>query len=206
MLTVTASQVSFAYPRSPLIISDFSGEFVPGRVVCLQAPSGRGKTTLLAIIGGLLTASSGSIAANGQPVDRAARRSLCTWVLQSQNVLAARTAVDNVALGAARDTPSWATALQRAGALLDDMGLGGQHDAVAAELSGGERQRVCVARALNGGAPVILADEPTANLDREATLQVVRSLRSATTHGRVVIVASHDPEVASEADEVMSRW
>lgn len=203
---LTARDLDFSYPQSQPVIDRLSAEFRSGRVVCVQAPSGRGKTTLLALIGGLLTPDGGSIEFDGQTMAARDLRAMSTWVLQSQNVLPARSAASNVALGGLREATSWGDALAAAHSLLDMFGLGHRGQTPAARLSGGERQRVCVARALHRNVPLILADEPTANLDRESTKQVVAALRSAARQQRIVVVASHDPDVGAEADDILSPW
>lgn len=202
MLTLAISNLSVGYgPR--LIVENLSATFPAGQVVCIQAPTGRGKTTLLAALGGLLIPAAGEVSFDDRPAAPDLLRASATWVLQSQNVLPFRSAADNVALGGALHLDNWEQAAAGSRALLKHFGLESRQDAPAARLSGGERQRVCVARALMANVPVILADEPTASLDRIATTTVIDALRLAAKQDRIVVVASHDPEVGSGSDTVL---
>lgn len=205
-MTLAARDLTVSYPTSGTIIDNLSVSFEAGSLVCVQAPSGRGKTTLLAALGGLLTPDRGTIWFGDKPASRPELRHATTWILQSQNVLPHRTAVDNVALAIAAEQTDWRRATLTAVDVLDRLGLGHRRNAFAATLSGGERQRVCVARAVLTSVPVILADEPTANLDRAATATVMDALRMASDEGRIVIVASHDPDVSALSDATISRW
>lgn len=181
-----------------------------GSLVVLLGPSGCGKTTLLSCIGGILSPSSGHIQFGAVEVTALSRRELSLYrrrtvgiVFQAFNLVASLTALENVMvpLWAAGKT-QWA-AQQRAGELLRRIGL---HDRLAyrpGHLSGGQQQRVAVARALALDPPLILADEPTAQLDFSRADEVMQLLRGLATGDRVVMVATHDTRFLSLADQVI---
>jgi putative ABC transport system ATP-binding protein len=181
-----------------------------GSLVVLLGPSGCGKTTLLSCIGGILSPSSGQIRFGAVDVTALTRRELSVYrrrtvgiVFQSFNLVASLTALENVMVPLwAAGTTQWA-AQQRAGELLSRIGM---HDRLAyrpGRLSGGQQQRVAVARALALDPPLILADEPTAQLDFSRADEVMQLLRGLATGDRVVMVATHDTRFLSLADQVI---
>ncbi len=181
-----------------------------GEFIVVRGPSGAGKSTLLAALAGELGVSEGSICFAGLGIDggsRAQRRSVVAPIPQFP-VLVGATVGAAVSLGAAGSTASTETVAVAAAEALEELGMLWATDRPPAELSGGERQRVAVARALVrarvGGARVVLADEPTSHLDADSTRAVVEALRGLARQGAVVVVASHDPAVASGADTVVS--
>ncbi|MFO7549456.1 MAG: ATP-binding cassette domain-containing protein [Acidimicrobiia bacterium] len=164
-----------------------------GQVIAVTGPSGSGKTTLLQLIGGLLHPQRGTI--EGRPPPETIR-----WVFQTPTVLGRRTVLDNLLLGLHQrrlDTPTAAATARQA---LVAIGLGQLASRAAGSLSGGETQRVQIARALVGRPPLVLADEPTGQLDRSNTEQVIASLAALSTSDSTVVVASHDPLVAEACD------
>ncbi|WP_228713667.1 ABC transporter ATP-binding protein [Prauserella endophytica] len=178
-----------------------------GAVTVLAGPSGSGKSTLLRILGCLDRPEEGSVEVEGVETAalstrrrRALRRARIGYVFQdpADNLLGYLTVAEHVALGAR---------LRGAGgdpaALLDALGLGSRAGRRPAQLSGGEQQRVALAFAAAGGPPVLLADEPSAQLDRAATGLVVGALRELAARGHAVLVSTHDPEVLAVADEVI---
>jgi ABC-type lipoprotein export system ATPase subunit len=178
------------------VVDDVDVVVAPGRILGVTGPSGSGKSTLLAVLAGLVAPDSGSVA----PADRAARTGI---VLQGYGLLPVLTASENVELplqiqgGAPADTRARAAlALERAG--LVDAG-----DRLAEELSGGQRQRVAVARALVTAPSVLIADEPTAELDADSAAVVLAALRAEADAGAAVVLATHDPEVAALCDDVL---
>ena len=175
-----------------------------GEMVALRGPSGSGKSSLLNILGCLDTPTAGSYRLAGEDVSRCTDRQLSRlrsrrigFVFQSFNLLARTTAVENVELPMAY--AGRAVDRARALALLDRVGLAGRAHHYAAELSGGEQQRVAIARAVVNDPPLILADEPTGNLDAAAGAEVMRLLRELHAEGRTVLLVTHDDEVAAGA-------
>jgi putative ABC transport system ATP-binding protein len=173
-----------------------------GEMVALRGPSGSGKSSLLNILGCLDTPSAGSYLFAGEDVSRCTDRQLSRlrcqrigFVFQSFNLLPRTTAVENVELPMAY--AGRAVDRARALALLDRVGLGARAHHYAAELSGGEQQRVAIARAVINDPPLILADEPTGNLDSAAGAEVMRLLQELHAEGRTVLLVTHDDEIAA---------
>jgi putative ABC transport system ATP-binding protein len=182
-----------------------SGEFV-----AIMGPSGSGKSTLLHMLGGLEPATRGEIWLRGRRVDQLStaawailRRRHIGFVFQSFNLLSNMTVADNVELPAllAGDTPRQAR--RRREELLGELGLAGKAGAAPAQLSGGEQQRVALARALANEPSLLLADEPTGNLDSTNTRDVLRLLQRAHHSGQAILLVTHDARVASRADRVL---
>jgi putative ABC transport system ATP-binding protein len=186
-------------------------EVARGEVVLIMGPSGSGKTTLLSMLGGMLSPSSGSVTVDGIDLSRARQRDLPRlrarhfgFVFQDFNLLAALTAVENVELACNLAGVTGTAAHARARDLLERFGLGARLEFRPAKLSGGEQQRVALARALANGPQVLLADEPTANLDSKIGHEVARLLRAlAQDEGRSVLVVSHDSRLKEIADRVL---
>ena len=182
-----------------------------GEVVLVMGPSGSGKTTLLLMLGAMLRPTSGSIAVNGTDVATAPERSLPPlrahrfgFVFQDFNLLSALDALENVEVACNLAGITGKAARQRATDLLTRLGLEKRLHFRPDQLSGGEKQRVAIARALANDAPVILADEPTANLDSGHGREISRILRSlATEDGRSVVIVSHDQRLKEIADRVL---
>jgi putative ABC transport system ATP-binding protein len=183
----------------------------PGEVVALEGPSGSGKTTFLSILGCILTPTSGRVVIDGQEIDPgrpsrlpAVRRRSIGFVFQQFNLFPALTALENVeyALNLKGFTGSQAT--RDAGALLERVGLGDRAHFLPRDLSGGQKQRVAVARALAGSPAVLLADEPTANLDSEVAQHVLDLFGElARKEGRALLIVTHDPKVRRVCDRVI---
>jgi putative ABC transport system ATP-binding protein len=177
-----------------------------GEFVVVLGPSGSGKTTLLNLIGALDTASNGTIRVDGTDISAATRKELfdfrrntVSFIFQSFNIFPGLTARENVQFGAdaaGRDDVD-------APAILESVGLGGRSDNFPHELSGGEQQRVAIARALATRNPVLLADEPTGELDFETGVQILRLLQEQATDGRAVLVVTHNREISRIADRVV---
>lgn len=157
----------------------------------LCGPSGSGKSTLLNIIGSELRPNQGLVNYTAPP--------RVAWVFQSAPLLLARTALENAAIGALGRGASINEAHSSARKTLSNFGLEGRMSTPARALSGGERQRVSIARALEGKASILLADEPTAALDSSAATAVIEALLLAATNGACVVVATHDPNVMRSA-------
>jgi putative ABC transport system ATP-binding protein len=186
-------------------------EVAPGETVAVMGPSGCGKSTLLHLLGGLQRPTAGEVWANGRRVDGLGERALAKlrqstigFVFQAFHLIDELTAVENVELPALLAGQSPATARRRAGELLGRVGLDDLAGRLPATLSGGERQRVAVARALSNAPLVVLADEPTGNLDSAATAEVLRLLESLRSEGQTQVIVTHDARVAATADRLIS--
>ena len=183
-----------------------------GEVVALEGPSGSGKTTLLCILGCLLTPSTGHIVIDGQVIDanrperlREVRRRSIGFVFQQFNLFASLTASENVQYSLNLKGWRGSKARREADRVLDAVGLGERKDFQPRDLSGGQRQRIAVARALAGPASVILADEPTGNLDSESGKNVLALFREiARSESRALLIVTHDPLVRAVADRIMT--
>jgi putative ABC transport system ATP-binding protein len=180
----------------------------PGEFVVVLGPSGSGKTTLLNLVGGLDVASGGEIRVGGRTVSGASRGALAefrrhttSFVFQTFNLFPGLTALENVefAADAAGRSPAAAIARER----LEQVDLADRADHFPHQLSGGEQQRVAIARALATGNPVLLADEPTGELDFRTGVQVLELLRAQATADRAVLVVTHNREIARVADRVV---
>jgi putative ABC transport system ATP-binding protein len=182
-----------------------------GELVALEGPSGSGKTTLLSIMGCILTPSSGALEVAGRPVEsadeaalREVRRRSIGFVFQQYNLFPALTALENVEYSLNVRGVGGRAAHVEARRVLARVGLADRLDFLPRDLSGGQKQRVAIARALAGRPPVLLADEPTANLDTATGAQVLDLFRElATAEGRGVLVVTHDPKVRRVADRVV---
>ncbi|NVO27122.1 ABC transporter ATP-binding protein [Donghicola sp. C2-DW-16] len=183
-----------------------------GEVVALVAPSGAGKSTLLHIAGLLDTPDAGQVLIGGQDVtgesDRrrtVVRRDDLGFVYQFHHLLPEFTAIENVVLPQLANGVSAKEANQRAEELLGHMGLGGRMTHRPAALSGGEQQRVAIARALANGPRVLLADEPTGNLDPATSDRVFAALMELVrTTGLAALIATHNPDLAGKMDRVVT--
>ncbi len=183
-----------------------------GEVVSLEGPSGSGKTTLLCILGCLLGASGGRVRIEGREVDPrrpgrlwSIRRKSIGFVFQQYNLFPSLTAMENVIY--ALNLRGWrgSRARREAERVLDAVGLSHRRSFRPRDLSGGQKQRVAIARALAGRAPLILADEPTGNLDSESGASVLELFRGlARDEDRALLIVTHDPGVRSIADRVVA--
>lgn len=182
-----------------------------GDIVLIMGPSGSGKTTLLTIAGGLLKPTSGEVMIDGHEITNKSERELPAirlgslgFVFQSFNLLAALTAEQNVAIPYMLSGHPFVQAQEKAQALLKRLGLEKRMHAVPSELSGGEKQRVAIARALINDPKIILADEPTANLDSKIGHEVMQLLcEIACAEHRAVVIVSHDERLRSVAKRVI---
>lgn len=182
-------------------LSIYEGEFTS-----IMGPSGSGKSTFMNILGCLDRPTSGSYRLDGEEVahledDELAyvRNKRIGFVFQSFNLLPKLTALDNVALPMVYAGVSKAERTARASQLLTDLGLGTRLDHMPAELSGGQRQRVAIARALANDPAIIMADEPTGNLDSKASLDVMHIFTELYQEGRTIILVTHELDIAEYA-------
>jgi putative ABC transport system ATP-binding protein len=202
------------YESGPVVTDALRGvrlNVYPGQFIAIMGPSGSGKSTLLHVLSGLERPTTGRIWIGGQDVwaldDRAQtllRRRHLGFIFQFFNLLNGLTVEDNAALPLALDGMRWSQAREKVRPGLCELGLGGHLAAHPTTLSGGQLQRVAIARALAHQPEVILADEPTGNLDSKTAAEVVSLLRrQAADRGVAVVMVTHDLKAASAADRVM---
>jgi putative ABC transport system ATP-binding protein len=185
-------------------------EVARGETVAITGPSGCGKSTLLYLLGGLDRPTAGQIWLAGQEMTRMSERRLARlrresigFVFQAFHLMDELSAVENVELPALLDGQSPRAARRRATELLDRVGLADRSRFLPTQLSGGQRQRVAVARALVAEPVLVLADEPTGNLDSAATQDVLRLFASLRQAGQTFVIVTHDPRVAATADRTV---
>jgi putative ABC transport system ATP-binding protein len=182
----------------------------PGEFVAIMGPSGSGKSTLLHMLGGLERPTSGEIWLDGRRVDGLSqakwavlRRRHIGFVFQFFNLVSNMTVADNVELAALMGGATKRQARDRRDELLADLGLTAKADAAPARLSGGEQQRVALARAMANRPSLLLADEPTGNLDSSGSQAVLRLLTRAHADGQAIVLVTHDARVASAGQRVV---
>jgi ABC-type lipoprotein export system ATPase subunit len=186
-------------------------EVVRGETLAIMGPSGCGKSTLLHLLGGLDRPTGGELWLDGKRIDRLPERGLAKlrrrevgFVFQAFHLMDELTALENVELPALLAGRSPRHARQRAVELLDQVGLADRGTHLPSALSGGQRQRVAIARALVNEPLVVLADEPTGNLDSAATLEVLRLFDRLHASGQTLVIVTHDERVAATADRIIS--
>ena len=177
-----------------------------GEFVSIMGPSGSGKSTFMNILGCLDRPTTGSYRLNGDEVatlsdDELAyvRNKQIGFVFQSFNLLTKLTALENVALPMIYAGVNKKMRIERATQLLQSVGLGERMDHLPSELSGGQRQRVAIARALANNPAIIMADEPTGNLDSKSTIDVMNIFRGLHDEGRTILLVTHEPDIATYA-------
>jgi putative ABC transport system ATP-binding protein len=182
----------------------------PGEFVAVMGPSGSGKSTLLHVLAGLDTPSAGSIWVSGADLGKlnddqlsVMRRRRVGFVFQAFNLLDVLTAQENVALPLVVDGAPEVEANRRADAVLELVGLGQRRGHMPRQLSGGEQQRVAIARALVTRPPLLLADEPTGNLDSDSADQIMAVLRDLVRQGQTILMVTHDARHAAMAHRLL---
>jgi len=183
-----------------------------GEIVSLEGPSGSGKTTFLSILGAILTPTAGEVTINGERIDGASEFRLASirkkhlgFVFQQFNLFPSLTALENVEYALNVKGMKGNGARIEAERVIEAVGLSDRKAYLPRDLSGGQKQRVAIARALAGNAPVLLADEPTANLDSVVGSQILEMFRAlAKRENRALVIVTHDPKVRSIADRVVS--
>jgi ABC-type lipoprotein export system ATPase subunit len=186
-------------------------DVAPGETVAVMGPSGCGKSTLLHMLGGLDRPSGGEIWLAGRRIDSMTEKSLARmrrsdvgFVFQAFHLMEELTAVENVELPALLARRSPRDARRRATDLLERVGLADRATFLPSAMSGGQRQRTAIARALSNEPLVVLADEPTGNLDSSATLDVLRLFESLHAAGQTLVIVTHDTRIAATADRLIS--
>ncbi len=199
-----------AYGRSRNILADINFRVEPGEFVFISGPSGAGKSTLLKLIGGLEPASRGAVFVNRQRVDKLPARArpylrrAVGIILQDTHLLFDRNATQNVMLPLAVTGLDGRSAVARARAALDKVGLAGKEDLNPVEMSGGEQQRLAIARAIVNRPTILIADEPTANLDQDSARRIMDVFRDFNQVGVTTLIASHDrPLMARYANRTL---
>ncbi|WP_322995648.1 cell division ATP-binding protein FtsE [Castellaniella sp.] len=187
-----------SYGRGRNILADVNFSIAPGEFIFVSGPSGAGKSTLLKVVGGLEPASRGSVTVNGHRLDHLSARALpylrrtVGLILQDAHLLFDRHAFDNVLLPLAVQGLDSSMAATRARAALEKVGLRGKENLLPIELSGGEQQRLAIARAIVGRPAILIADEPTANLDHNSATHIMDVFRDFNRVGVTTLIASHD--------------
>jgi cell division transport system ATP-binding protein len=202
-------QASKAYAHGVHALRDVTLSIAQGELIFLAGPSGAGKSTLLKMIAGLERPSSGQVSVNGQDIGKLKAGSLpylrrkLGLILQDQKLLADRSVLANVMLPLVVTGSAASEAEVRARAALDKVGLADKAGSMPPALSGGEQQRAAIARAIVNRPQIILADEPTAFLDRDNANKVVQALRAFQSAGVTCIISSHDEQVLDKASRVI---
>ncbi|WP_433435508.1 ABC transporter ATP-binding protein [Nonomuraea sp. CA-141351] len=186
-------------------------EVPQGQMLAVMGPSGCGKSTLLHLLGGLERPTGGEVWLAGRRVDTLGERALARlrrrsvgFVFQAFHLVEELSAAENVELPVLLAGRSRREARRRTSLLLERVGLAGRARHLPSQLSGGQRQRVAIARALANEPLVVLADEPTGNLDTAATLDVLRLFEDLRSAGQTLVVVTHDERVAASADRLIS--
>jgi putative ABC transport system ATP-binding protein len=214
MKLVSTSNLSKVYGSGAIAVTaldNVSFEVNPGEFVAVMGPSGCGKSTLLHLLGGLDLPTKGAVTIDGNKLSELndnqlteLRRHKIGFVFQFYNLIPVLDAVENAALPMTLDGMPQADAKQKATEWLTKVGLAGRQHHRPDQLSGGEQQRVAVARALTTDPALILADEPTGNLDTRASDEIAALLRQvANEWGRAVVVVTHDPRIAAYANRIL---
>jgi ABC-type lipoprotein export system ATPase subunit len=192
-------------------VDDIDLDIVAGETVAVMGPSGCGKSTLLHLLGGLDRPSGGEVMLNGRRIDNIGEKALARmrrtdvgFVFQAFHLMEELTAVENVEMAALLAGRSPRAARRRAEELLEQVGLADRARFLPSALSGGQRQRVAIARALSNEPLVVLADEPTGNLDSAATVDVLQLFERLHESGQTLVVVTHDARIAATADRLIS--
>jgi putative ABC transport system ATP-binding protein len=214
MFNLSAEDVTKTFREGRETVNVLKGatlRLAPGEVLALEGPSGSGKTTLLSILGCLLSASSGRVEVAGKAVDatkpaklQAVRRQHIGFVFQQFNLFPALSALENVEYALNLKGVVGDDASKQAHELIARVGLAERAKFLPRDLSGGQKQRVAIARALAASPSVVLADEPTANLDASVAAQILDLFSHlARREGRSLLIVTHDPKVRRVADRVV---
>ena len=205
MSVLSLQNISFSYGKTP-VLKDISYEFEKGRMYCIIGKSGAGKTTLLSLLSGLAVPNSGEIYYDGKSISKidkyTFRSKYIGVVFQSFNLITKFTAQENVVLSMDVSGCRIKDKKKKALELLESVGLDeDEANRRVLKLSGGQQQRVAIARALSYDPDIILADEPTGNLDRDTQQEIMDIFRDLADQGKCVILVSHSPDVAQMCDE-----
>lgn len=204
---IQAQGLSFAYDPEHPLLDDWDAHFDAGEVVAITGPSGRGKSTLLYLLGLMLKPQSGSVLVSGLDASNLGdarrahlRASMFGFVFQDAALDATRTVLDNVIETALYRGDPRGPAVRRAQELMDQFGVALRAQAKPGQVSGGQAQRIALCRALLDDPRILLADEPTGNLDPASADVVVDAFHSQAASGATVIVVTHDPTLVARCD------
>ncbi|MCD1570802.1 ABC transporter ATP-binding protein [Agromyces mediolanus] len=208
---LAARSLTFGYDPAAPLLEEWSSTFEAGEVVGVTGPSGRGKSTLLYLLGLMLRPSHGEVLLDGEPVQAASDRARALlrahrfgFVFQDAALDQSRSVLDNILEAALYRGDDLAAAARRARELMDRFGVGLRPTARPGQLSGGQAQRIALCRALLGDPAVLLADEPTGNLDAASSDLVVGALHDQAARGATVIVVTHDPALVARCDRQLT--
>ena len=206
MSILSLNNISFSYGTNK-VLKDLSLEFEKAKMYCIVGKSGAGKTTLLSVLSGLAEPDSGTISYNGDDIKKINkykfRSKYIGVIFQSFNLVTKFTATENVVLSMEIAGVRGVNKKEKAMELLESVGLDSDEaNRRVLKLSGGQQQRVAIARALSYDADIILADEPTGNLDGETQKEIMGIFRRLADSGKCVILVSHSPEVANNCDQI----
>lgn len=210
---ITTSDIKKTYVMGSEMVHALNGLSVDinrNEYVALMGPSGSGKSTLMNLLGLLDTPTSGEYYLNAQKVSDMSDGELATvrnkeigFVFQTFNLLPRLTALENVALPLVYSGRNKRKRSEKAEHVLDSVGLGDRMDHRPNELSGGQRQRVAIARALVNDPSIILADEPTGNLDTKTSIEIMSILEEIHDRGNTIILVTHEPDIAEHAHRIL---
>jgi putative ABC transport system ATP-binding protein len=214
MPVLQANEIRKSFKEGREVVNVLNGvslELQPGEVSALEGPSGSGKTTLLSILGCILTPNSGELLIDGERIDpkrperlSGVRRRSIGFVFQQFNLFPALTALENVEYALNIKGVRGPEARTQAAVALDKVGMSDRRSFLPRDLSGGQKQRVAIARALAGNPKVLLADEPTANLDSQMGIQILDLFRAlAKQENRALLIVTHDAKVRTISDRVV---
>ena len=206
MSILSLNNICFSYGTNK-VLKDLSLEFEKAKMYCIVGKSGAGKTTLLSVLSGLAEPDSGTISYNGDDIKKMNkykfRSKYIGVIFQSFNLVTKFTAMENVVLSMEIAGVRGVNKKEKAMELLESVGLDSDEaNRRVLKLSGGQQQRVAIARALSYDADIILADEPTGNLDGETQKEIMSIFRQLADSGKCVILVSHSPEVADSCDQI----
>ena len=212
LISVRDVHKTYAAGDKPFVaLRDVSLNVAPGEFVAVMGPSGSGKSTLLHLLGGLDRPASGEVMVAGQPLHTMSetqlalfRRGHIGFVFQFFNLIANLTVRDNIELPALLNGNARGSEIsRRADALMETLGIAEQSAKLPAQLSGGQRQRVAIARALINRPDLLLADEPTGNLDSTSGAEVLRLFKELNAQGQTLVLVTHDAAAAAHASRVV---
>jgi putative ABC transport system ATP-binding protein len=215
MTVLQANDIYKEFSEGEEVISVLNGVSLAleeGEIVSLEGPSGSGKTTLLSILGCIMTATAGEVVIEDQQINaddprllQETRKRSIGFVFQQYNLIPALSALENVEYALNIKGMQGPEARAEAQRVMEEVGLAEKFDAPPRDLSGGQKQRVAIARALAGRSPILLVDEPTANLDSQTADQILELFRRlARSENRAVLVVTHDPKVRNVVDRVLT--
>nr|WP_255461350.1 ABC transporter ATP-binding protein [Glaciihabitans sp. INWT7] len=199
--------LEFGYGQGSSVLSDWNGDFFAGEIIAITGPSGRGKSTLLYILGLMIKPRSGVVLVDGRAAselkdaERARLRAfLFGFVFQDAALDPTRTVLDNVIESSMYRQESLSRSKVRALELMEQFGVALRASHKPGQVSGGQAQRIALCRALLNDPKIILADEPTGNLDAVSSAVVMEAFRGQANSGSTVIVATHDPNLVAQCD------